>query len=264
MAMPGTLPATSGYTYAVELSVDQALAAAATRVDFDQAVPFYLENFLKFPVGMAVPAGYYDRGRGLWVPSENGRVIEVVSESAGLASLDVDGDGVADSSSVLAGLGVTDAERAKIASLYEPGESLWRVPIEHFTPWDCNWPYRASQRSRSAPRWIRKSFKLSQEDVNDNQACGSIIQVEDQALDEVIPIAGTPFSLVYSSDRVLRPLGREHAHDPAHEGNFAPRAQAGRADDRGGRSSVHTRFQALGLALNLSSRGMAWTAIAAP
>ena len=38
-AMPGELPPSSAYTYAVELSVDQALAAAATRVNFDRPVP---------------------------------------------------------------------------------------------------------------------------------------------------------------------------------------------------------------------------------
>ncbi|MGH6930935.1 MAG: Ig-like domain-containing protein, partial [Dongiaceae bacterium] len=38
-AMPGPLPPTSGYTYAVELSVDEALAASAARVDFSQSLP---------------------------------------------------------------------------------------------------------------------------------------------------------------------------------------------------------------------------------
>jgi hypothetical protein len=54
-AMPGTLPATSGYTYAVELSVDEADAMGASSVVFDQPVGFYLENFLGFPVGIDVP-----------------------------------------------------------------------------------------------------------------------------------------------------------------------------------------------------------------
>jgi hypothetical protein len=57
-AMPGTLPATSGYTYAVELSVDEADAMGASSVVFDRPVGFYLENFLGFAVGTAVPLGY--------------------------------------------------------------------------------------------------------------------------------------------------------------------------------------------------------------
>ncbi|MBF0426037.1 MAG: hypothetical protein HQL66_09515, partial [Magnetococcales bacterium] len=60
-AMPATLPATSGYTYAVELSVDEAQAAGAKNVSFTQPVPVYVDNFLHFPIGGAVPVGYYDR-----------------------------------------------------------------------------------------------------------------------------------------------------------------------------------------------------------
>ena len=41
--MPGQLPPSSAYTYAVELSADQALAAGATRVDFNQPVGLYCQ-----------------------------------------------------------------------------------------------------------------------------------------------------------------------------------------------------------------------------
>ena len=27
------------------------------------------------------------------------------------------------------------------ATLYAAGQTLWRVPMTHFSPWDCNWPY---------------------------------------------------------------------------------------------------------------------------
>ena len=63
-ALPGELPPTSGYTYAVELSVDEAVAAGAHSVQFTQPVMVYVDNFLGFPVGGAVPAGYYDRVAG--------------------------------------------------------------------------------------------------------------------------------------------------------------------------------------------------------
>lgn len=53
----------------------------------------YLENFLNFPVGMNVPVGFYDRGRGVWVPEESGRVVQIVAITAGRAYLDVNGDG---------------------------------------------------------------------------------------------------------------------------------------------------------------------------
>src|SRR4030095_3181229 len=72
--MPGVLPPTSGYTYALEYSVDEAIAAGARTVQFNQPLIHYLENFLDFPVGMIVPTGYYDRTRTAWLPANNGRV----------------------------------------------------------------------------------------------------------------------------------------------------------------------------------------------
>jgi hypothetical protein len=68
-AMPAQLPPQSGYTYAVELSADEAIAAGATEVRFSQPLYFYVDNFLNFPVGGIVPAGYYDQKRGQWIPS---------------------------------------------------------------------------------------------------------------------------------------------------------------------------------------------------
>src|SRR5207248_588694 len=62
-AMPAPLPANSGYTYAVELSADEAQAAGATEVRFGQPLPLYVEHVLRFPVGASVPAGYYDRAK---------------------------------------------------------------------------------------------------------------------------------------------------------------------------------------------------------
>jgi hypothetical protein len=123
--MPGALPPTSAYTYAVELSIDE-----ARDVTFDKPVDFYVENFLGFPVGSAVPTGYYDRDKAQWVASKNGRVIKLLDAQG---NVDTDGDGKGDNT------GIDAAERAKLATLYEPGQQLWRVEITHFTPWDCNW-----------------------------------------------------------------------------------------------------------------------------
>ena len=89
--MPAPLPSSSGYTYAAELSVDEAVAAGATEVRFNQALPVYVENFLDFPVGGIAPVGFYDRVKAAWVAADNGRVIKVLSITAGLADLDIDG-----------------------------------------------------------------------------------------------------------------------------------------------------------------------------
>jgi hypothetical protein len=85
MAMPADLPPTSAYTYAVNLSIDEANGAPLT---FSQPVIFYLDNFVGFPVGdgtnpTAVPAGYYDETRGIWVPSASGQVVKVLTNGGG-------------------------------------------------------------------------------------------------------------------------------------------------------------------------------------
>ena len=139
--MPGDLPNTSGYTYAVELSADEAIAAHATRVTFDPPLAFYVENFLGFPVGGTVPTGYYDRTRAEWVPANNGRIVRSCLRPMAPPIWISTVICVADDAVALAALGVTEGERRRLAVLYEPGQELWRVPIPHFTPWDHNWPY---------------------------------------------------------------------------------------------------------------------------
>ncbi len=197
-AMPGPLPATSGYTYAVEYSVDEAIAAGAKEVIFNQPVYTYVENFLDFPVGGIVPAGYYDRSKGVWIASKNGRVIKIVSITGGIAELDTDGDGTADDATQLATLDITDAERQKLAGTYAVGQSLWRVPVSHFTPWDYNWPYGPPEDAEPP-----KVSKPVADDTLDEPTCqgGSIIECENQTLRERLPITGAPFSLNYASDR---------------------------------------------------------------
>lgn len=199
-AMPGDLPPTSGYTYAVELSVDEAVAAGAKTVRFDKPVPVYVENFLNFPVGGIVPAGWYDREKSAWIPSDNGRVIKVIAVDNGLAQLDIDGSGNAADPAALATLGVDDAERRQLAGMYVVGTSLWRTPVTHFTPWDCNWPYGPPKNAKppSPPKPPKVDKKVSKPECEG----GSIIECQNQTLGERIPIAGTPFSLNYRSDRV--------------------------------------------------------------
>jgi len=71
-AMPGDLPPNSGYTYAVDFSIDE---AGQSNVTFNSPVINYTENLITAPVGSAVPAAYYDRDKGEWIPSKNGLVI---------------------------------------------------------------------------------------------------------------------------------------------------------------------------------------------
>jgi len=194
LAMPAELPANIGYTYCVELSAD-----GLSSVRFNKEIYFYVENFLNFPVGGIVPIGYYDRNKGIWVPSENGRVIKIVGITDGKADLDVDGNGIASPERLLE-LNISDSEREKLATLYNVGQSLWRSPITHFTPWDCNWPYGPPAGAK-APA-LPQPKTGSNPDDNCYKHNASSIQIQSQVLGEEVPLAGTPFSIHYSSDRV--------------------------------------------------------------
>ena len=193
-AMPGVLPPTSAYTYAVELSADEAIAAGAQSVRFSQPVIHYVENFLGFPVGIAVPTGFYDRQKAAWVPSQNGRVVKILAITGGSVDVDTDGDSVADD-----GLGITSEERQHLASLYAAGQTLWRVPIPHFSAVDQNWSYLPEDavtpgQSGAGP--------VNDDLLEDPQICaGCVIEMENQVLGDSVAVVGTPYTLNYRSDR---------------------------------------------------------------
>ena len=192
-AMPGPLPPSSGYTYAVELSADEAIAANARSVVFSQPVFSYLENFLAFPVGMAVPAGYYDRAIASWVPSLNGRVIKITAINGGVAVVDTVGTGS------LTAIALGTAELQQLAQLYSVGQQLWRVPIAHFTPWDYNWPYGPPADARP-PELADPTGDDPLDDPNCSE--GSIIECENQVVGQKVPLVGMQFNLHYRSSRV--------------------------------------------------------------
>ena len=200
--MPAELPPTSGYTYAVEISADEAPTKLNGQdVVFDRPVPFYVDNFINLPVGGEVPVGYYDNTKGAWISSENGRVIKILGVSGGLAQLDVSGSGTPADAGALAALGITDAEREKLAGLYPVGRSLWRMQITHLSTKDCNLSVRTPADAIAAfLNAILDWFKLLLD--NPNCATGSTIECENQTLGERIPLVGTGLGLNYRSDRV--------------------------------------------------------------
>lgn len=198
-AMPGTLPPTSGYTYALELSVDEAEALDAQHVRFSKPVAFYVENFLDFPVGETVPVGSYERQTGQWLASESGRVVQVTAVTDGVADVDVDGDGKADDETTLADLGIEGAELRQLGSLYEPGQSLWRAELDHFSGWDLNWPFGPPGKAK--PSGVASNSQTSPD--NPNKACGSVIHCESQVLGEHLSLVGTPLSLVYQTNHTV-------------------------------------------------------------
>jgi RHS repeat-associated protein len=199
-AMPGPLPATSAYTYAVELSVDSALAAGATTVRFTQPVELYVENFLGFPVGIPVPVATYDCIKcGAWVPEDDGRTIRILSVAGGIAMVDADGDGAADSDAALNALGLDPAERAKLATLYADGASLWRVRMKHFSPIDLNYPNGPPDDAENPDDDAEEEQEDEDEDCEQG---GSIIGCQNRTLGEAIGLAGTGQALHYTTARV--------------------------------------------------------------
>lgn len=198
--MPGPLPPTSAYTYAVDLTVDEALAAGATKVSFSQPVPFYVDNFLGFPVGIQVPTAYYDRVKSAWVPIPDGKVIRIIDISGGLAELDTTGNGQADNGIAL---GISSEERATLAQTYSAGQSLWRVTVSHFTPYDPNWPTvpptDAKPPTNPPPA---PSAPEAPNDSSEPNSCpgSSVVDCQQQRLRETLGIVGTPLVLSYSSD----------------------------------------------------------------
>ena len=125
-------------------------------------------------------------------------MVKIVSITGGMANLDVTGDGQADSGPALTALSITDADRQKLATLYAPGQSLWRVLIPHFTPWDMNWGLAPDDAV----------FPEGDPD-HDEPLCEpctvsghSVIECQNQILGEAIGVAGTGFRLHYQSDRV--------------------------------------------------------------
>jgi RHS repeat-associated protein len=199
-SMPAKLPPNSAYTYCAELSVD-----GAQRVRFDKPVITWVDNFLGFDVGSAVPVGCYDRDRGVWVAYENGVVVRLMdTDNNGIVdALDADGNGQPNDlnnngsfSDEVTGLG--DSER------YAPGSTFWRVAVPHFSPWDCNWPYGPPQDSIS-PNPESEPDADQQKDEEKECKTGNIasfVEERSRIFHEDIPIPGTDITLHYASNRV--------------------------------------------------------------
>ncbi len=199
--MPGSLPATAAYADATTYTVDEAQAAGALGVALDRPVISYTEDFIGLPVGSGVPVGTYDRAAARWVASPNGRVVELTGISGGRAQLDVDGDGQPDDGAALGVLGITGAERSTLARLYTPGAKLVRTRLTRLSG-------SGVALGPAPPSGARRPTAAGERpgDGTPGQApCppggGSDVGCERQRLGETIPVAGTPFSLRYQSDR---------------------------------------------------------------
>jgi len=199
-SMPAKLPPNSAYTYCVELNVD-----GAERVKFQKPVVTWVDNFLGFPVGEPVPVGYYDVAKGLWVPSDNGRVVKLLDTNADgiVDALDATGDNQPDDlnnngsfSDEVTGLGN--------ARQYHPGATFWRFAVPHFfSVWDCNWP-RGIASGATGPNPTGEAEADQQKDEGEDCLVpnSSFAEARSRIFHEDIPIPGTDFTLHYASNRV--------------------------------------------------------------
>jgi len=198
-SMPAILPPNSAYTYCVELSVD-----GVQRVRFDKPVITWVDNFLGFEVGEIVPVGYYDRDKGVWVPSDNGVVVRLLDTDADGAvdGLDANGD---DSPDDLDNDGSFSDEIAGLedALRYPPGSTFWRIAVTHFTPWDHNWPYcPPGDAIPPNPEGVPSADQQKTEEKTCRTTNSSFVEDRTRIFHEAIPIPGTGMTLYYASNRV--------------------------------------------------------------
>ena len=81
------------------------------------------ELYIGAPVGSGVPSGSYNRAEAEWEP-EHGRVVEVVSETAGRADSTPTATATATAPTTSAALKITDGERPRSRRSTSPGQSL--------------------------------------------------------------------------------------------------------------------------------------------
>ncbi|MGD9044407.1 MAG: Ig-like domain-containing protein [Desulfobacterales bacterium] len=206
-AMPAKLPPNSAFTYCAELSVD-----GVQRVRFEKPVTTFIDNFLGFPVGSIVPVGYYDRDKGVWVPSENGIVVELLdTDSDGVVdALDAGGDGQPDDLDV-DGSFVSEVKGLGDSKRYAPGTTFWRIQMNHFTPFDCNWPFgppadAIASNAEGTTVVDQQNSSLfgttAGQSRGDIQCVSSFVEQRSRVFHEDIPIPGTDMALHYTSSRV--------------------------------------------------------------
>jgi RHS repeat-associated protein len=187
--MPATLPAQAAFTYAFSVALE---GAEAADVAFGQPVPMYVENFLGFPVGETVPVGRYEPSSAQWSAQENGRVLAIVGVDAqGRALVNIDATPGADDPTAL---GMSPAELSALAAQYTVGQSLWRVRVQRSAAWALSWAamYPTGAQLPRQPRPTAELLPLGSDGSQD---------AEQQVLRQQVPVAGTPFNLVYSSGR---------------------------------------------------------------
>ncbi|MBI4700862.1 MAG: hypothetical protein HY744_06815, partial [Deltaproteobacteria bacterium] len=130
------------------------------------------------------------------------------------------GDGVADSAQVLGSLGITDAERQELALRYPVGKSLWRSALAHFSAWDCNWSFWPPPDAAALGSCAGVADSVTVECKSESG--GAVVVPMSQAAGRREPVAGTPYELVYQSDRTLARDAERKLAIPLSEASVPP------------------------------------------
>lgn len=196
-ALPAELPATASAVYAIELSADEVDAATGAEVELSRAAALYVDDFAGLPVGTSLPFGAHARDVATWIGEANGRVIRLLGAGGGLADLDIDGSGTPASSASLASLGIDAAERSALALAFAPGAAFMRMRVQRLGPYAVSLPFRLDEGSGGVdPKAPGQLTPL-------DDAALPAPPAETQVLARSLPLAGTPYTLNYRSNRVL-------------------------------------------------------------
>ncbi len=213
--MPGARFDDNSLHYSLDFAVRKADGALAERVEFNRPVAIYVENFLGLPVGLPVRTEYYNSLTSRWETEFEGLVIEIVGVDDGIAAIDANGDGEAESRSTLEKLGWFEEELAEIVQRYEVGDTLWRTQVTHFSAFTLAWDTHTG--GVFVPNELPKVLKRQIEEPSERGP----VRVENLAVNEAVEVIGTPYSLVYQTDRSLG-YGAAFEFDLPLLGSFVP------------------------------------------
>jgi RHS repeat-associated protein len=195
--MPAALPGMTGYTYAVEISADEAIANGAQHVVFSKPVPYYIDNFLNYPIGSAIPVGSFESKLGAWIPENDGIAVKVLDIQNGSAVLTLDESSEPAPTDKLAKLNITSEELTQIAQAYPVGKSFWRVQLKHLSPYDFN---SIATIAQVDPPADPPQVGDGDTPPNGPPTCvGSIIGLMNCSLGEAFDLPGIPGKLHYST-----------------------------------------------------------------
>ncbi|HTV23630.1 MAG TPA: hypothetical protein VMG12_33300, partial [Polyangiaceae bacterium] len=196
-AFPAELPDTASGVYAIELSADEVDASGGAEVELSRAASVYVDDFAGLPVGTSLPFGLHARDTAGWIGASNGRVMRLLGAGSGLADLDIDGSGTPASASSLTALGIDNAERSALAQSFVPGAAFFRLSVHRLGPYAVALPFSVNEGSGGVdPKGPGQLAPLDDATLPPAAA-------ETQVLAQSVPLAGTPYTLNYRSNRVL-------------------------------------------------------------